>query len=152
MRRKIGVPALGGHHVVAPVMPEQNGLAKAGACGDQGSRSARLRCADVQYQKILGRQMLQAVSPSAEVVDEGDVFDFQFALEVGGFHNPGEIGGANGVVDHRSSDTEAGSLDALALQMRCGSSGELFDNQLKSREVLAGEALLKNRGELAAFF
>src|SRR5580700_8721495 len=96
--------------------------------------------------------MFDAVAGSAEVVQEYYVLDMKFLSEFGGIHDPGEIGGADAVVDDRTGDPKTSGAHALLFQTRRGETGKLAHDQVKLGKFLAREAMIEDRREFAVFF
>src|SRR4029077_5249968 len=93
-----------------------------------------------------------AMAGSAQVIQEDDVRNAQLLDEAGGVNDPGKICRSDGAVDHRAGNAEASGSDAILAEMIGGLAGEFLDNAFELRELLAGEALLEDGRERAAFF
>jgi len=151
MRREIRMAAFGGHNAVAGAVPNENGLAQAGAGGEKRARAAVLGLAGIQDAIFFGSEMFNAVAGSAKIVHEHNVGKFQFAGKDGGVHGPWEIGGANAIINDRAGHAKAGGANLFFCEMRRRLKGKLANDQVKLSEVFAREALLEDGSELAAF-
>ena len=69
-----------------------------------------------------------------------------------GVHSPGEIGGADAIVDDRPGNSKARSADAFRCQVRSSLAREFLYDEIELRKFLAGEPLLEDGCELAVFF
>src|SRR5712691_3693647 len=65
VRREIGMATFRRHNAVAGTVPNQKGLAKTGASGDQCARSARLGFTGIEDAEIFRREMLDTVAGGA---------------------------------------------------------------------------------------
>src|SRR5262249_33676078 len=115
-------------------------------------RAARFRSTWIEDGEIDGREIFDAVSPGTEIVEEGDMRDAEFFTEDGGVNRPGQVGGADTVVDHGTGDAESRSADFFVAEMGGSNARELLGDEVKLGEVLATEALLENRRELTPTF
>ncbi len=152
VRGKIGMAAFGRDDLVALAVPNKERFAETGACSEQAARAAGFGFAVVQHTKLFWVEIFDAVTPSAEVVEQNDVLNIQFLGKDGGINHPGKIGGADAIVNDRAGDTEARGFDFFSRKMRGSLARELFGDQIKLCEVLAAKALPKNGDEFAVFF
>jgi hypothetical protein len=152
VRGEIGVAPLGRDNVIAASVPYQDGLAEASARGEQSASSAGFGLTWIEDAEIFGGKMLKAMAGGAEIIEENNFFDLEFFFQIFGVDDPGKIGGANFVVNDGTGNAEARSGYALAVEMSPSLAGEFFNDEIKSREFLAGETLLENWRELAPFF
>jgi hypothetical protein len=146
------VAAFGGTDLIALAIPDEKSLPQAGAGGEQGARTARLRRAGIENREISGIEIFNTVAPCAEVIQKNDVFDVEFLGKHGGIDGPGKIGGADPIVNDRTSDAETSGADFFVAQVRGGYAGKLFGDKIESGEILAAEPLLENGNEPAALF
>ena len=72
--------------------------------------------------------MLEAVPPSAEVIQEYHVRNIELLDECPGFHNPRKIRGAHAAIDDRACNAEPSSLYAIAAKMFRGLAREFLDD------------------------
>src|SRR5215472_2803292 len=96
--------------------------------------------------------MFEAATPGAEVIQQDDVRNAKLLHERLGFHEPRKIRGPHAAVDDRAGDPKSSSANFFASEMVHGLAGELFDDQIELRELLARKAMAKNRRELATLF
>src|SRR6266403_1957797 len=152
VRSEIGMASFGGHHAVAPTVPDENRLTETGAGSEQGAGPAGLRNTRIQNAEIPGWKMLEAVAGGSQIIQENDIGDCQFLDERRGVDDPRKIRGAHAPVDHRSGDAEARGDDAFVPQMIGGLAREFLDDEVELREFLACKALLEDGSERASFF
>src|SRR5579859_7554423 len=152
MGSKIGVAAFGRHDAIAIVVPNKQGLTEAGACREQAACAARFGFAFVQNEKLFRIEILDALSPSAKVIQELDMRNVQFLREDSSVDRPGKIRRANAIVNNRPGDAESRGFNFFSGKMRSGLAGKLLGDQIKLCEILAAKTLAINRGKLAVFF
>jgi hypothetical protein len=152
VRSEIGVAAFGGADLVAGAIPDEKSFAKAGASSEKSAGSAGFDAAGIENREIGRIEIFDAVSPGAEVVEKNDVFDVEFLGEDGGVNGPGQIGGADTIVDHRAGDAETCGANFFVTEMRCGDASKFLCDEIEGGEILTAETLLENRGEPAASF
>lgn len=96
--------------------------------------------------------MLQAVAPSAKVIQKNNVRNIQLFDERFGFDDPGKIRGADAAIDDRTGNAESCGFNAFPAQMVRGLPREFLDDEIELREFFAGEAVAENLGEVAVLF
>ena len=69
-----------------------------------------------------------------------------------GFDDPWKICGAHLSIDHWTGNAESSGVNFFMTDMRGGQAREFLDDQIKSRELLAGETVAENQHEFAVFF
>src|SRR6267154_3649073 len=104
MRRKIGVATLRGNDLIAFAVPNKKRFAKAGARGEERTRAAGFGFAFVEDEELFWIEILDAVPPGAEVVEQNNVSDVELLRKDGGVDGPGQICGADTIVDDRAGD------------------------------------------------
>ena len=72
---EVAVAALGGDGAVFLAVPDEEGLAEAGAGGDEAAMAGCLGVALVEGEDVVGSELGDAVAVGFEVVDEEDVLD-----------------------------------------------------------------------------
>ncbi len=152
VRSEIGVAAFGSADLIAGAIPHEESFAQAGAGGEERASSADFRRTGIENREVSGIEILDAVSPGAEIVEKNDVFDGEFLRKNRGVHGPGKIGGADAIVDDRAGDAEACCTDFFVTEMGSGDAGEFLGDEIEGGEILAAETLLENGNEPAAFF
>ena len=86
--------AFGRHNAVAASIPDENGLAKTGASGEQCARATMLGAARIENAEIFGRKVLDAMASGAEVIQENHMGTFSSLMSDLVSTSPGEIGGS----------------------------------------------------------
>ena len=149
---EIGVAAFGGADLITRAIPNEKSFAQAGARSEQRTRATEFWRARIQNREIGRIEIFDAVSPGAEVVEKNDVFDVEFLGKDGGVNGPGQIGGADAIVDDGAGDAEACSANFFVTEMRCGDASKFLCDEIEGGEILTAEALLEYGSEPAGFF
>jgi len=152
VRSEIGVTTFGSANLIAGAIPHEKSFAQAGAGGEKSACATSFRHPGIQNRKVGRIEIFDAVAPGAEIVEENDVFDGQFLGENGGVNGPGQIGGADTIVDDWAGDAETCGADFFVTEMGCDDAGEFLGDEIEGGEILAAETLLENRCEPASIF
>jgi len=91
--------AFGGNDLIALAVPNEERFAEAGARGEEGARAAGFGLAFIEHAKLFWIEILDAVAPCAEVIQQNNVGDIEFLGKNSGVDGPGEIRGADAIVD-----------------------------------------------------
>ncbi len=138
--------------MIAGAIPHEEGFAQAGAGGEKSASITDFRRTGIQNREVSRVEIFDAVSPCAEIVEKNDVFDGQFLREDGGVNGPGQIGGADTIVNDRAGDSETSGTNFFVTEVGSGDTGKFLGNEIEGGEILAAETLLENRDEPAVFF
>ena len=112
--------------MIAFAVPNKKRFAEASARGEEGARPAGFRFAFVEDEELFWIEVLDAVSPRAEVVEQNNVRNVQLLRKDGSVDGPGKIRGADAIVDDRAGDAESSGEDFFTGEMRRGLSREFL--------------------------
>lgn len=105
---KVRVPAFRRHGAVATSIPIENAFPEPGTGCDQGEGLFFLRRgAGVQYYDFIGIQEEEPMGRCFKVVEQAHLGDGESLRECRPINEPGKIGGAATVIDHRPCHAEA---------------------------------------------
>ena len=107
VRRKIGVAAFRRNNLIAFAVPNKKRFAEAGARGEERTRTAGFRFAFIEDEELFWIEVLDAVSPGAEIIEQNDVSDAELLRKDGSVNRPREICGADTIVDDGTGDAES---------------------------------------------
>ena len=96
-------------------VPDEQGLAEAGAGGDEAAVADGGGVAFVQGEDAVGGELGDAVAVGFEVVDEEDVLDAERVWQVADVEGPGEVGELEAAVADGAGAAEAGGDDLVGL-------------------------------------
>ena len=108
---EVAVATLGGDGAVVLAVPDEEGLAEAGAGGDEAAVADGGFVAGVEGEDLVGGELGDAVAVGFEVVDEEDVLDAEGLGELSAVEDPGEVGELEAAVADGAGDAEAGGED-----------------------------------------
>src|SRR5262249_23688365 len=149
VRSKIGMATFGRHHAIAVAVPHEQRFAEARSGRKQRATPTGFRGALIEHAKLLRVEILDAMAPSTEVVEQNNLFYFQFLGEDSSVNHPREICCPDAIVNNRTRDAEARGQNFFSCKMRGSLTRKLLRDQIELRKILASKALAENAREFA---